>query len=339
MRRAGRSWFLLLSFLLLLYARRLPFPPEPQPLVIAPPTLLFTGDLVLAGRVGRLVEAEGPSPLLAEVREVLERADLAVGNLECALATTGRPASKRYTFRGRPEAAQALAEAGYDVLTLANNHSVDYGPAALLETLAAVRKHGMLAVGAGRDRAEAGRFPVIARGSPPVRIAVLAFSHMLPTSFYASPTRPGTNPAGIAEVRADVAAAPSPSQRYLAEAAVEAGADLVVGHHPHVLQGLERRGHALVAYSLGNFLFPSRGQAQRTVILHYTATSEGAARAQLVPCVVDDFRPRLATGSEREQILEHVAALSHPLGLTLGPDGTIALPPRRASVDKASRRP
>jgi poly-gamma-glutamate synthesis protein (capsule biosynthesis protein) len=200
---------------------------------------------------------------------------------------------------------------------------------------------------------------VIARGSPPVRIAVLAFSHMLPTSFYASPTRPGTNPAGIAEVRADVAAArsqaevvvvtfhwgeelspsPSPSQRYLAEAAVEAGADLVVGHHPHVLQGLERRGHALVAYSLGNFLFPSRGQAQRTVILHYTATSEGAARAQLVPCVVDDFRPRLATGSEREQILEHVAALSHPLGLTLGPDGTIALPPRRASVDKASRRP
>jgi len=355
MRPITRLWFLVLSLILLALARRQPLPPTPAAAPTVPATLIFTGDILLANRAGLLAAAEGPGALLAEVREPLRQASVAVGNLECALATQGRPASKDFTFRAHPSTARALSEAGYDVLTLANNHSVDYGPAALLETMATLQQQGLLAVGAGRDRQEARRFLVVERGSPPVRIALLAFSNMLPASFYAGADRPGTNPALASSIREDVSAArsradvvivlmhwgqelspaPSASQRQLADLAVEAGADLVVGHHPHVLQGLEQRGHALVAYSLGNFVFPSRGESSRTMMLHYTVGRDGAGRAEVIPCVIEGFSPRPATGEEREAVLARLIGLSRGMDTELTTEGVIALPPRPVSVDKA----
>jgi poly-gamma-glutamate capsule biosynthesis protein CapA/YwtB (metallophosphatase superfamily) len=328
----------------------------------SPPEIVLTGDILLAGRVQRHIEREGPGAPFAGVRDVLRWADLTVGNLECALATVGQPAEKTFTFCAHPHTAAALTEAGFDLVSLANNHSVDYGAEALLETVATLSKHGVLAVGAGRDLREARRPAVFELGTPPMRVAVLAFSNMLPTSFYADAGRPGTNPARPAAIANDVASAraladvvivlfhcgtelsssPSSVQRQLASTAVEAGADLVVGHHPHVLQGVEVRGHALIAYSLGNFLFPSRGAARRTIVLRYTPERGGGARAELIPCVIDGFRPLLASARDRDHVLRQLAVLSRRLGTdvpSLETEGTVRVPPRPRLVDKGTNQP
>ena len=309
------------------------------------PTLIFTGDILLAGRVGKAIAKYGSSAPFSKVARLLRSADLAVGNLECCLSTRGKALEdKTYTFRGRPEAAAALRAAGFDLVTLANNHAGDYGAEALLDTRQACRDCGVTPVGAGKDAAEARR-PVFVRvGRPPRTIAFLSFSNMLPKEVYAGATRPGTNPAYADRVKRDIAAArtqadlvialfhwgeelssaPTKSQRFLAHAAADAGADLVVGHHPHVLQGLEVRGKCIIAYSLGNFLFPShREKTRQTLILAYTPEARGRAKVQVIPCVIDDFKPRLATEKERGPALARVRELCVGLGTTVSKEGAL----------------
>ena len=327
-----------------------------------PPTVIITGDILLAGRIGSFIEKKGPAAPFAHVRSIIASADLAIGNLECPLATIGRPADKEYAFRAHPAAAAALVDAGFDIMTLANNHSVDYGPEALLETLTTLRKAKLTTVGAGEDLARARRWVVVERGSPPVKIAVLAFSNMFPKEFYARKQRAGTNPAYLAFVKEDIAAArkradvviaifhwgdelsdtPSWKQRVLAAAAAEAGADLVVGHHSHVLQGMEVRGRTLIIYSLGNFLFPSRRAAtHQTVILRYHPNRNGQARVEIIPCEIKDFQPQPITGlRQRAACLTRLADLSESLGARVpDKDGVILLPARPASVDKPLHSP
>ena len=358
MRRITRIFIVVLAFSLLLLLHRPLTPPGLKPRAARRPvTLVFTGDILLAGRVGEAIQKEGASTPFEGVQKVLAGADLAIGNLECALGTTGEAADKEYTFRARPESAEALRAAGIDAVTLANNHSVDYGPGALVETLAALRKHKVAVIGAGKDSAEARRFLLTTAGSPPMKIAVLAFSNMLPTDFYAQRNRAGTNPAWPSRIEADVAAAdrqadlvvvlfhwgdelsptPSKSQRYLAGVAAEAGADLVVGHHPHVLQGMERRGHTLIAYSLGNFVFPSRGAAKETAMLRYTIRPDGTALAEMIPCRIDGFRPRLAAGKDEEQSLLRMRDMSEALGLRMGAEGVVEVA-RRDGREAEARR-
>jgi poly-gamma-glutamate synthesis protein (capsule biosynthesis protein) len=331
-----------------------------------PASIVFVGDILLAGRAAELIEEEGPAAPFAGVRAVLRGAGLAIGNVECPLAVGGAPVDKRYTFRAPPGTAAALADAGFDLVTLANNHAMDYGPGALLETLATLRRWAIIPIGAGADADEARRWVVVESGSPPVKIAVLAFSNMLPESFYAGANRPGTNPARPEAMAADIAAAreqadvvvvlvhwgtelessPSQKQRRVAAVAAEAGADLVVGHHPHVLQGLEIRGHTLIAYSLGNFLFPTRAPVRPAMLLRYTPPRGGSsaarsgARAEVIPCVIEGFQPRLATEAERSEILADLARLSRRLGAALpASDGTIRVPPRPIPAEDAGEAP
>ena len=334
--------------------------PRPTPAPPHPPVIVFTGDILLAGRAERLIKQKGSAVPFAEVQPALQGADLAVGNLECSISTRGEAADKRFTFRAGPNTVAALSEAGFDVMTMANNHSVDYGRTALVDTLWALRDAGIATVGAG-ENAERARAPIfVETGNPPLTIALLGFSNMKPTDFYSARDRAGTNPAAPDAIRESISAArrradvvvalfhwgdeqsgsPSQSQRQLAFAAADAGADLVVGHHPHVLQGLARRGHAIIAYSLGNFLFPSRGASKSTMILRYEPQQDGRARVEVIPCVIDDFQPRLANQKERAACLRQLRRLSGRLGATLpGPEGVIAVPPRGASVDKARTPP
>ena len=185
-------------------------------------------------------------------------------------------------------------------------------------------------------------------------IAVLAFSNMLPKSFYAGPETPGTNPARPEAMGADIAAAreqadvvvvlvhwgtelessPSEKQRRVAAVAAEAGADLVVGHHPHVIQGLEIRGHTLIA------------PVRPAMLLRYTPAPAGSgaarsgARAEVIPCVIEGFQPRLAAEAERSEILADLARLSRRLGAALpASDGTIRVPPRPIPAEDAGEVP
>jgi poly-gamma-glutamate synthesis protein (capsule biosynthesis protein) len=278
-------------------------------------------DLVLAA-VGDVNLGDGPLTVMGQrglafpwtgVGPVLRRADVAFGNLECAVSSRGAPVPKLYNFRGPPSALRVMArKAGFDALNLANNHVGDYGRTAMLDTVRHVRRLGMAAIGAGGSIAAASKPRVVRRLG--LRVAFVGFSDILPASFYAGPRRAGTQPASVPAIRAGVrragrradvvvatfhwgverAAAENERQRAFAAAALEAGAAAVIGAHPHVLQPIRRHGRRLVAYSLGNFVF-SAGSAGTTTtgILRLRLSARGVEGARLLPARIENTRPRL----------------------------------------------
>jgi Bacterial capsule synthesis protein PGA_cap len=238
-------------------------------------TLASVGDVNLGDLPGAYIGRFGVRYPWTSVAPVLRRADVAFGNLECAVSKRGFPVPKEFNFRGRPASLRAMTRfAGFDVVNLANNHVGDYGTAALLDTIGFTRSFGMAAVGAGRRLAAASAPRVIERLG--LRIAFVGFSDILPASFFAGPGRPGTQQATTGNIRASVARAKRRAdvviatfhwgveratvedarQRAFATEALAAGATAVIGAHPHVLQPIRKVGQRrLIAYSLGNFVF------------------------------------------------------------------------------------
>ena len=281
-------------------------------------TLAAVGDVNLGDATATTIAARGLTHPWTSVGPALRAADVAFANLECAISTRGAPFPKQYAFRGSPAALRAMRDAaGIDVVDLANNHVGDYGTAALLDTVAWSRRLGMTAVGAGGSLAAASQPRVVERLG--LRIAFVAFSNILPSEFFATPSRPGTQPATIDRIRAGVAAArrdadvviaafhwgveldlaENATQRAFAAAALDAGATAVIGGHPHVLQPLRAvdGGRRVVAYSLGNFVFAShRATTVRTGILHLDLSARGVERARFQRARIDGVRPVL-TGS------------------------------------------
>lgn len=278
--------------------------------------LAFTGDVNLGGRVGGLIDAHGPAYPWEHVRERLRTADVAVVNLECTVSRRGAPLDKEFTFRADPEALVAMADAGVDVAGLGNNHAVDYGRTALADTLVHLREAGIAPVGAGMDDDEAYRPVVVERRG--TRIAFVSATRVMPDRFAADPDRPGVASAyeearlveavGRADAGADVVVVlihwgqelqgePDDTQVRLGRALVDAGADAVVGHHPHVLQPVARYRGAVIAYSLGNFVFSSPSAATRdTMLLEVGVLPGGELVVGQVPMRVVDTRPT-PTGS------------------------------------------
>jgi poly-gamma-glutamate synthesis protein (capsule biosynthesis protein) len=251
-------------------------------------------------------------PWLGVARE-LRSADIAFGNLECAVSTRGRAVPKEFNFRGHPSTLRTVRRfAGMDVLNLANNHAGDYGTGALLDTVRHVRRHGMTAVGAGGSLAAAATPRVVSRLG--LRVAFVGFSDIGPASFFAGPGRPGTMPASVPAVARGVRAArrlgdvvvatfhwgverhrsPSGRQRSLAAAALRGGADAVIGAHPHVLQPITRRARRIVAYSLGNFVWSAGSAAtSSTGILRLALSARGVERSRLLRARIHNTQPRL----------------------------------------------
>ena len=277
--------------------------------------LVFLGDIA----PGRSMEAQliryGPAHPWLGLGPLLREADLAVGNLECTLATRGQPLDKGYLIRAHPNQGQMLLEAGLDLVTVANNHALDFGQPALDETLATLDRLGIAAVGAGpsEDPSLAHRPARFTLNG--VRVAVLGYaavrwdgSEDVPATDHLAWARPEAVQADVraAGDEADVvivllhagteyAAEPSPDQIAVARAAMDAGADLVVGHHPHVTQTVERYGQGLIVYSLGDAVFDiPRPAAMQGHLLRVHVTREGLAQAELWPFWIEDaIRPRL----------------------------------------------
>lgn len=278
-------------------------------------TLDAVGDINLGDGVADVMRIRGTRFPWSGVRRELRGADIAFGNLECAVSTRGRKVpNKQYNFRGSPAALkQVAAYAGMDVLNLANNHVGDFGTTALLDTLSWVKRFGMTSVGAGRRLSTAARPRVISRLG--LRVGFVGFSDINPAGFVAGPRRPGTLPADPGLVRrtvrraarrADVVVAtfhwgverstsPSARQGALARAALAGGADAVIGAHPHVLQPVRRRGKRVVAYSLGNFVWwAGSGITSRTGILKLRLSARGVERARLLRARISGTRPALS---------------------------------------------
>jgi hypothetical protein len=260
------------------------------------------GDVNLGDGPGEAIARQGPRYPWRFAGPILGRADLAVANLECAVSRRGAPQPKTFVFRGTARALHAAREAGgLDAVTLANNHSGDYGRTALLDTLRSARHAGLLTVGAGRTAAAARRARIVTRLG--LRIGLIGFSDINPPGFVARGHSPGSAAASESAVRHAVHTARRDGaqvvvvyfhwgvegrftstlrQRRLARAAVRAGAQVVLGAHPHVLEPIVRQRRTVVAYSLGNLVFtPVRPGSGRTGILHVYLTGRGVAGVRL----------------------------------------------------------
>ena len=277
-------------------------------------TLASVGDINLGNGPGAYIGLYGVRYPWTSVAPALRRADVAFGNLECAVSTRGAPVPKQFNFRGHPAALRVMARfAGFDVLNFANNHVGDYGTAAMLDTVKHTRRYGMTAVGAGGSLAAAARPRVVERLG--LRIAFVGFSDILPASFFAAPGRPGTQQATSGNIRANVSAArrradvviatfhwgveratvEDARQRGFAAEALSAGATAVIGAHPHVLQPIRPAGpRRLVAYSLGNFVFGAGSPGTTsTGILELRLSTRGIEGSRFRRAVIEATRPRL----------------------------------------------
>lgn len=239
-------------------------------------TLALVGDILPAGSVARLMEQRGWDYPFREAKALLEAADIAAGNLESAITDRGTPAEdKQYLFRGPREALHAIRDAGFDILSLANNHTLDYGWIGLRDTMDALDDYGIRHVGAGTDDKEA--FAPVYLEANGVTVAFIGVSNVVPeVSWKAGPKNPGVaelydprralEAVREADQHADVvvvlahwgverAETPEPYQTEKGRQLIDAGADLVIGSHPHVLQGMEAYKGKWIVYSLGNFVF------------------------------------------------------------------------------------
>lgn len=274
--------------------------------------LVLVGDLMLGRGVRDLVEARGSDWLLAEVEDLLH-ADLVIANLESLLADPPEGSSPALNLAAGAGVGDSLSRAGIGAVSLANNHALDARSEGLAATLAELEGRGIVAVGAGDTLAEARSARILSING--VRVALLAYNDVP----QASGLRAGSGPV-VAELepasmeaevrrareRADVVvvvfhwgeeynASPTPRQREMARRAREAGAQVVVGSHPHVVQPLDLQADGVVAYSLGNFVFDqwrslstTRGQA-----LALRVRRDGLAQAEIVSLSLDGGRPRV----------------------------------------------
>ena len=284
------------------------------PVSVRPLRLAAVGDVTFGNGVGRMIGLHGPRYPWLSVAPVLRRADVALANLEGAVSTRGAPVpNKRFHFRGPPAALAAAARfAGVDVVSLANNHTLDYGRVAFLDTLRHARRYKVRTVGGGVDLARARRPALVSLGG--ITIGFLGFSDVRPTGFDAGIGRPGAAPAFPDLIAADVRAArrradvvvvyfhwgaertfsPNGRQRSLARVSFAAGAQVVLGAHPHVQQPRKRFGARFVAWSLGNFVFGANSSGtERTGILRLELGRRGVLGFGFRRARIVHYQPRL----------------------------------------------
>src|SRR3954468_24974576 len=262
-------------------------------------TLAFAGDVHFEGTAGASLNGGRVGSAYA----VLRRADLAVVNLETAVTERGTAQPKEFTFRAPAAAFGVLKRAGIDAVTIANNHGMDYGRVGLADTLAAARRYAMPLMGAGTDDTEART--QLRRTINGVRVSVIAATDVLDDfAISAWVAKPGV--AGLASAKdtdrlleavraerdkADVLTVflhwsketvycPTARQQELAHDLSQAGADIVVGSHAHVVEPHARVGRTVVDYGLGNFQVYARGgPGSETGVFTVTATRDGAGDA------------------------------------------------------------
>ena len=294
-------------------------------------TLEAVGDIMLGRTVGQQVLAKGPQIVFAGVQSALDSADVLVGNLECAITDQSQPVQKSYDLKAPPQTAQALWLAGFTVLSQANNHAMDFGSAGLADTQKYLGQYGISTVGAGVDAAAAHTPVIITRNG--LRMAFLAYvdvppekSGFDPRTWTATITSPGVAWADPDQIKADVQAAKlhadvvivllhggieitdvinniDANQRLEAHTAIDAGAALVIGSHPHVLQQIEPYHGGLIAYSLGNFVFDQyRGIANATIILRVILSRAGVQSYAYVPVLIENGLPHLITAQDAPAI-------------------------------------
>jgi poly-gamma-glutamate capsule biosynthesis protein CapA/YwtB (metallophosphatase superfamily)/outer membrane protein assembly factor BamB len=297
-------------------------------------SLVAVGDVMVGRGVGRLIAANSPSYPFLATKGLTSQADLAFGNLESPITARGSPQGG-IALRSRPEVAEGLSQAGFDVLSLANNHILDYGPVGLLDTMSYLGGEGIAYVGVGGEGGE-GQSAVTLEVKG-LRIAFLAYNHVgLPEENLAEEgvggpawLEPDSAYADIVKAAEDAdfvvvsvhwgeeySPVPDEWQREVARGMLDAGAGLVIGHHPHVVGAVAFEDRGFVAYSLGNFVFdqPFSQETQQGLVLLGLIDRTGLKQIRLVPVLIEAGQPNVLPSAEGRAILSRVFEVSDAAG-------------------------
>ncbi len=308
-----------------------------------PVLINLAGDVLLASGVGKIMAQKGVDYPWENVSGLLSAGDITAANLECCISTGGLPEpEKKYTFRAPPAVLDGARRAGVDVFTLANNHVLDFGYPAMADTLANLQRMGILFTGAGLNLEQA-LTPVIVdkRG---LKVGFLALTRVFPHgSWVAGPEKWGVASGydqrvvketvkSLAENSdfvvvsvhwgKELADYPSRDQIIFGHILVDAGADVVIGHHPHVIQGIEFYNNKVIAYSTGNFIFTSSSFKSREGIIFQVEAENGRiARARAIPTGIFNAQPRVLSGTDRQRVLKRLNTLSKGMNTEIDGEG------------------
>jgi len=308
--------------------------PEPTPAADenASIDMTFVGDVMMSDKVEGILKQNGYDHPYTYVKSYFEKADLSIANLETPITTGGTRVDKEYSYRSSPLALPPLAAAGIDLVNLANNHSMDRGPDGLMDTIGHLDKNGILHVGAGKNIDEAYKPAIVEKNG--LKLAFFGFSRVL----HAEDWKAAKNRIGMTQIydpsdaiaaikkakdevdlvvvlthwgieREDVA---HEYQRGLARQFIDAGADLIVGSHPHVLQGFESYKGKWIAYSLGNFVFTTNAieKTWNSAILQATCTKKGDCELNVVPVLTKFAQPMPMKSEQGNNLLKHLTQIS-----------------------------
>ena len=313
-------------------------------------TVTFAGDILMdpgyaAGDALTKRGAEGCFD--EEALSLMRNADLFVVNNEFAWTTRGTAAAKQFTFRADPKHASILNDMGADLVTLGNNHTYDYGEEGLLDTLDTLNAAGVPYVGAGRNQEEAEKPAVYTVDG--FRISIVNAESILFNSSAPAQSARGDKPGTFdcwrpemlfeavrkAKAQSDYCivvmhwgsegkSTPNEKQHLLSEGAAEAGADLVIGGHPHVLQSIGRVGSVPVVYSLGNYLFHSGTYDTGVIQAVFRPAEQRLETLRFVPMQCRNMKVFTLSGSEKERLLSDMRSLSPEVHID--EDGVVTLP-------------
>lgn len=299
-------------------------------------TLVFTGDNLISPRIINQIEKYGEDYPYEKVTQYL-KGDIVFGNLEAPITNHSETtrsksrasikAGKNFVFKISPRYAEIFKKAGFNVFSLANNHTMDFGEEGLKETFQELKKLEISYVGAGRNKEEAAQ-PLILECKG-YKIGFLAYSMIIPVAFSATNLSAGINahPRNFSErMRNEISQLkskvdlvvvsyhwgveshyyPTTYQKEVAHKAINAGADIIIGHHPHRIQGVEIYKGGVIAYSLGNFLFAGKSPRIESFILKIEISQKKITTVELVPIWVINGRPEYSAQPSLIQKIKEV---------------------------------
>jgi poly-gamma-glutamate synthesis protein (capsule biosynthesis protein) len=295
--------------------------------------MIAVGDVMTDRNVWGAIQSNGAQSIVAKVRPELGEADIRFANLECPIASVGPHDPNNCSFRADPRSIEVLKDAKLSIVSLANNHFLNAGHEAALQTMSLLSKNGIAYAGAQPDRT---------KGSDPTFLTVgglrlgflaytdLSFEHGSYSKVDAKRDR-FVAQVRAAKTRCDVLIVsfhwgeeyqqlPSVRQRKLGHLAIDSGADCVLGHHPHVLEGVESyHGHPIL-YSMGNFIFDQReGERMESAIFHLYFTEGSGWKIEATPIWIPRSRmgPIYPEKARADKILARLVRISLPLGTKL----------------------
>lgn len=292
-----------------------------------PVSIIFVGDIMLSRNVdAKIHKYNDYNYPYKETKDYLKTGDIVFGNLETSVTPGRKITTNEMTFRADPENAKALKDNGFTILSLANNHTPNFGEKGLKDTINYLEKAEIQYVGAGTSQGAEAPATTSVNG---LKFAFLAYTtpDVVPSNYEAGATRYGTNFANITKMQEAVRNAklennfvivsmhmgteyqniPNKTQINFAHSAIDSGADLVIGHHPHVVQTIEKYKDKCIVYSLGNFVFDQMWSqnTREGMIAKFTFDKTGIINTEFKPIIIYDYsQPKFAEEKDATRILK-----------------------------------